>query len=283
MFTRPTREDSEPVTGAQTAALLEAAAAPVEPGSQPGETAALAAFRASCACTDARRPRMHTPLTPLRAVVAAAAGAGLLLTGGVAGAAGGMLPGAAQDKAHDMLAKIGVEVPGPNEHAAGHADTRGRSAKAPASGTARATEAEPTSGENGGASGKGETISELARTTESTGVAKGAEISEAASDGTSRAGQPMPSAAQEQPAATSDSGGEGAAEARADREEAASAGDQSGDHARVETPDNGGTDTAEDASAESLAGAPTDGTDIAESASGERSVAGSENRPPDLQ
>src|SRR4249919_1754814 len=57
--------------------------------------------------------------------VAVAAATMLIGTGGLAMA--GELPGAAQSMASSMLAKLGIDVPGPNEHAGDHADTRGAS------------------------------------------------------------------------------------------------------------------------------------------------------------
>jgi hypothetical protein len=82
-----------------------------------------------------------------------------------------------------VLARIGVTVPGPNAHSAQHADTRGRSHPT----QTQAPEAQPTA--HPSAHGKGAEISQLARTTTATGVAKGAEISTLASGGKSQAGQ----------------------------------------------------------------------------------------------
>ena len=106
--------------------LLSAAAAPSEPGPLPGEGAALAAFRSAQVPT--RRSSMLSSLIAAKAGVAAAIGAGVLLTGGVAAAATGTLPGAAQDTARDVLSNFGVTVPGSADASAGHADTRGKSA-----------------------------------------------------------------------------------------------------------------------------------------------------------
>lgn len=101
------------------ASLLRAAAAPSEPGPQPGEEAALAAFRAT------RQTIGRTPMrsTKMKAAFAAAVSAGVLLTGGVAAAAvTGTLPGAAQ---------LGFDTPDHavgGEHANSHASDRGVSA-----------------------------------------------------------------------------------------------------------------------------------------------------------
>src|SRR6185503_8713546 len=93
----------------RVAAVLAAAAAPTEPGPQPREAAALPAFR-TAAPTPNRRTRMFPPL---KAAAVAATATGALLTGGVAVAATGALPGAAQDTARTMLGTVGVTVPGP--------------------------------------------------------------------------------------------------------------------------------------------------------------------------
>jgi hypothetical protein len=92
------------------------------------------------------------------------------------------LPGAAQDVASEMLAKVGVTVPGPNSNAGDHPTVRGRSADAPI-----ANVTEPS--EDASSSGKGAEVSELATTTDLTGVEKGAAISTLASGGKSQAGQ----------------------------------------------------------------------------------------------
>ena len=108
----------------RVAVVLAAAAAPTEPGPQPGEAAALAAFR-TAAPTPNRRTRMFPSL---KAAAVAATATGALLTGGVAVAATGALPGAAQDTARTMLGTVGVTVPGPADAAGTHPATRGKSA-----------------------------------------------------------------------------------------------------------------------------------------------------------
>jgi hypothetical protein len=159
------------------------------------------------------------------------AGAVVVVTGGMAAAATGTLPGAAQDTASSVLAKVGVTVPGPDDHAAAHADSRGESTDATVSGgtfhgnalslALRAQHAahvkaadeagdeagddpadttedpgdssdDPSDGSDGSDAvpqGKGPAVSQLARTTTSTGAAKGAEISALASGGKSHAGR----------------------------------------------------------------------------------------------
>lgn len=163
--------------------LLQAAAAPAE-GPVAGEEAALAAFRAHNARPrhrSAGRRSMIRTLTTSKVAAVALAG-GLSLVGGVAAAATGTLPGAAQDTARDMLGHVGVTVPGTDDHAGTHADTRGGSTH-PAAADPAATPTHPSG------AGKGSTISELATTTDATGVDKGALISGTASGGKSHAGR----------------------------------------------------------------------------------------------
>jgi hypothetical protein len=138
-------------------------------------------------------------------------------------ASAGSLPGAAQDVASEMLAKVGITVPGANDSAGTHSDVRGSTG-------APVVPAHV---------GKGAEISELATTTDVTGVEKGAAISTAASGGKSQVEQHS----------------------------------ASGTGAPVETPNSGGTVTANTASA----GASSTGTQTADAASGGRSAAGSDN------
>jgi hypothetical protein len=103
-------------------ALLAAAAAP-DAGPQPGELAVLASYREIVLGTPslaARRHRRHLAVVALASTVVA-------LGGGVAAAATGSLPGAAQSTARSMLGVVGVHVPGPNKHAGTHPDERGAS------------------------------------------------------------------------------------------------------------------------------------------------------------
>ena len=132
----------------------------------------------------------------------------------------GSLPGAAQDIASNMLASVGVSVPGANSDAGDHPNVRGNSSDVAVT---------PSS------SDKGIEISQLATSTDLTGVEKGAAISTLASGGKSKAGQ---------------------------------------EHgAPVETPNTGGTGTAETASG----GQSSQGTATANAASDDHSVAGSDN------
>ena len=172
-------EDAPP--GYAGVASLLAAARPDDPASwPPREDAALESFviaaRTSPETTTRSPRRSSLHRLKLAATIATVA---LACTTGLAFA--GSLPGAAQDVASTMLAKVGVTVPGPNEHAGTHPRTRGSSSQ-------EATTTESTS-ETESTSGKGSEISQLATTTDLTGVEKGAAISTLASGGESQAGQ----------------------------------------------------------------------------------------------
>ena len=185
-ISRHRRDDAD--LDPRVAAVLAAAAAPTEPGPVPGEEEALAAFRAAVPMT--RRTRM---LPSIKAAAIAATATGALLTGGVAAAASGTLPGTAQDTAKTILGTVGVTVPGPSENAADNSTTRGRSADAHARNAARtAAAAEDTAAPTTAANEHGKAVSSLATTTELTGRDKGAAISELASNGKSKAGDEHP-------------------------------------------------------------------------------------------
>jgi len=191
--------------------------------SRESETVALLAAVVRSSQPKTRKPRRRSIVPRLRlatafATVALAGTTGLAFAGG--------LPGAAQDVASTMLAKVGVSVPGPNSNAGDHPNVRGKSSDAPVTSSN---------------SGKGSEISDLATSTDLTGVEKGAAISTVASGGQSQAGQHSQA-----------SGAHGAS---------------------VETPNSGGTGTADAASGEES----SQGTAIANAASDDHSVAGSEN------
>lgn len=222
-------EDAPPGYGG-VVELLEAAAAEAggaELAREPETVAAIRAALRSPVHEDVASPRRSLmPIALSRPRLAAiAAAAAFAATVGMASA--GSLPEAAQDVASDMLAKVGITVPGPNDNAGTHPGARNDSPTAPA------TPAE---------AGKGAEISELARTTHLTGVEKGAAVSTAASEGKSQAGQ------------HGSASGAGAG-------------------APVETPNGGGTGTADAASG----GKSSAGTATANAASGGRSAAGSGN------
>jgi hypothetical protein len=202
----PWRVADDPAADEAVMSLLRAARPSSPAGPVPGEAQVLAEFRA--AGHDLERPLMHRTRTRARVLIATAATAGMLTTAGAAAAATGTLPGAAQQTARDMLATLGVTVPGPDSHANGHADTRGNSdaARTSADQTSadqtsadqtstdqtsigRATTDQATPSAQPSSDGKGAEISSLAKTTTATGADKGAEISTLASGGKSQAGQ----------------------------------------------------------------------------------------------
>ena len=108
------------------AALLAAAAAPCEAGPQPGESIVLDAFRASVV-EAAGAPSLAVRRHRRRMAVVAATSTVVMLSSGIAAAATGSLPGAAQSTAKTVLGVIGVSVPGPDDHAGDHPKTRGQS------------------------------------------------------------------------------------------------------------------------------------------------------------
>jgi hypothetical protein len=169
------------------------------------------------------KPRRRSIVARLRLATAFAT---VALAGTTGLAFAGILPGAAQDVASSMFAKVGVSVPGPTSNAGDHPNVRGKSSDAPVTSSN---------------SGKGSEISNLATSTDLTGVEKGAAISTVASGGQSQAGQHSQA-----------SGAHGAS---------------------VETPNSGGTGTADTASGEES----SQGTAIANAASDDHSVAGSDN------
>jgi hypothetical protein len=154
-------------------------------GELDGEAAAVAQIITAITVAEAvpvtRRSVVHHR-SRVSLTIAVATGA-LALTSGLAFA--GELPGAAQDTAHNVLAKLGVSVPGPNSHAATHPEVRGNSTNVAAS------DQTPTGAPStDSAKGKGTLISALAHSTTATGRDKGATISTAASGGKSHAGNP---------------------------------------------------------------------------------------------
>ena len=209
---------------------------------------------------------MHT--TPLKTLAVTAASAGLLLSGGLAAANAGMLPGAAQEGIQDMLGTIGVDVPGANEHAVSHADTRGSSDEAvpTTAGGSDHPESLPD------AADFGQMIAELAKSTEG-GPEKGKLISEAAR------GDHGPAQMPEHPTA-GDHQAPAVGQAPATAGQAPEGSGQSGEHTPpVEAPNDGGTGTADGATTAQDDGASTHGTGTAADSSGGHSSAGSENRP----
>ena len=101
-------------------------------------------------------------------------------------AAAGVLPGAAQDTAAEALAKVGISVPGANEHSGDHPNTRGNSVDA---GTTT-NEANPASADT-----NADEIVAIATDSSIVGLDKGQAVSSLASDGHSRAGAEHPTSA----------------------------------------------------------------------------------------
>jgi hypothetical protein len=231
---------------AQVAQVLEAASAEPTPDELAREAKDVAMVVAAVQLSSSTRSmsprRSFMPFALSRPrITAAFVAAALACTAGLASA--GSLPGAAQDIASTMLAKLGVSVPGPNDHAGTHPSVRGKSG-APSDPVTRSD------------------IADLATTTELTGVDKGAVISGAASDGQSQAGNHGPASETSELGGTPNAGGTGTANA-------ASGGASS--H---------GTSTADAASGgHSSAGSANagEGQDTADSASSGHSSAGSEN------
>jgi len=247
-------ETPDPVLDARVRSVLDALAAPTEPGPLPGEVDAVAAFRAQ---HRTRRFPMSN-LSPFRVAVASAVGAGVFLTGGVAAAATGSLPGAAQDVAHDVIAALplGFEVPA-GEKAPEQADQRQADAEQADAEETDAEQVDTEDTEDAG-NGRGEEISGTATDPGTTGLDKGVAVSEEASEGKSRAGEQ---------GAPESAGQQADPEARTN----------SGDRAPVDTPNGGGTGTADDATTSMDDGASTNGTGTAGTKSGGRSGAGSDN------
>ena len=227
---------------ARVASLLEAASAPPSVEAPERETEIVAVLAAVVRSSShkqfpsPRRPFM--PLTLSRPRLAAVFAAAMLAcTAGLASA--GSLPGAAQDVAAAMLARIGVSVPGPNELSGTHPDLRSPSEE----GLAEVM--------------GGSEIAELATTTELEGVEKGAAVSTAASDGKSHAGQ-KGSAGQGSAHAgaagvpTPNEGGTGTADAASSGNSlhgTSTAGTASGGHSSAGSENaSGGQDTADTAS-----------------------------------
>jgi hypothetical protein len=232
---------------ANVARLLESAAA--EPTadelSREREVVAMvaAAVRSSSSIHSVSPRRFFMPVALSRPRIAAAfVAVTLACTAGLASA--GSLRGAAQDVASSMLAKVGISVPGPNEHAGTHPSVRGSSSDASSDAVTRSE------------------IAELATTTALTGVEKGAAISSAASDEKSQAGQRGSASGGSAPVDTPNSGGTGTADTASGGR--SSHGTSTADAAR------GGASSAGSGNASS-------GQETAESASGGHSSAGSDN------
>lgn len=161
-------EDAPP--GYADVAVLLAALEPPAPAELTPDAELLAHLAESPRSSPTAKTRTsRTSILPRFKLACALATFALIGTTGLALA--GSLPNAAQDIASTMLSKVGVSVRGPDSHAGTNGSVRGTS---------------PDVAQ--GPSATGAEISELATTTELTGVAKGAAISTLASGGMSRAG-----------------------------------------------------------------------------------------------
>jgi hypothetical protein len=207
--------DGLPVDGGaeSLASLMDALRVPGLEHELSDQAQSVAAFTAALgAAATVDRPR-RGPVKSRRyrfALSLALSGAALVATSGLAYA--GALPGAAQDTAKGVLAGLGVTVPGPNQHAGTHPDSRGNSAAAPGHAATTAGTGTDATGDTGSGKGKGAAISTLARTTTATGRDKGAIISTAASGGKSHAGNPPGQASAHHSTGTTDQGGTGTAD-----------------------------------------------------------------------
>lgn len=274
MFTiRYRPEATEPVADERVAALLDAAAAPTEAGPVPGEAAALAAFRASQQTRRSRGSRTHSARRPLRVAAAAVVGAGVLLTGGLTAAQAGMLPGAAQAIAQEMLENLQISVPGPDEHSDGHPQQRGSSADAP--GTTDSDGRGSAAGRRQPAVGKGSEVSGMAADGSDTGIDKGAEISKVASDGKSQAGEKGKAQAQDRPSGSAADGQAPVTTPNTSSTDRPGGTGGAQDTAPVTRPSSGGTGTGSTASG----GAADQGTGTADTATGARSAGGAADSP----
>lgn len=169
--------DDVPPAYTPVARLLEALRAPAQERELSGESAALAAF-AAVGPQPHPAPRTRASVWGLRKVkvVVASVVGGLTLTTGLAAA--GALPGPAQGFAADALSHVGITVPDPNADARGSGGT-GRGGDVDDSDVPPSTERPANHGAD---------VSDKARTTDAEGRDKGAEVSDAASNGKSRAG-----------------------------------------------------------------------------------------------
>ncbi|HET7356022.1 MAG TPA: hypothetical protein VFJ09_05025 [Nocardioidaceae bacterium] len=258
------RDIDDPAPDARVAAVLSAAAAPVEPGPLPGEEAALAAFGA--VHRRSGRNRMRS-LVPFKTGLAAAVGAGVLFTGGVAAAATtGSLPDPAQQTVQTALAHVGITVPGPNEHAGDHPNEHanlksGNAADHPTSTdgttdeTTTETNTETNTDQQDATDGqtKGSEISDLAKQDFPTGLDRGIEVSGKASNEKSQAGEDHGQAA-DHPTSTDQPTGD-----QTDSTDTEQSGDeQSSDEQSGDTEDGG--DAAQSTAGTASSGHSTGGT-----------------------
>jgi hypothetical protein len=193
--------DDVPPSARSVARVVEsvrANATEAELAGQPAAVATLTALIRRASLDDANPQR--TPMSKQRIFQFAAAGTigAMTLFSGLAAA--NALPGAAQSVASEVLGKVGVSVPNPDDHAGTHPGNRGESSSNVPDNTSTTSAAESSTTTS--TNGKGSEISGLAHSTTATGEDKGAVISGAASDGKSHAGEPHGTDASETPDTT---------------------------------------------------------------------------------
>jgi hypothetical protein len=177
-----TAYESVPIHYLPVAAVLAGVQQPSTEG-ELGDGRGTAMFRTHRVSTrPIRRSTVSRRLLGAKTLLAAGALTVASATG--AAAATGTLPGAAQDTAATVLAKIGITVPGPDSHSEEHPETHH-----PSSVTNGATSTSTTaSTSTTSADAKNETIVSLATDPAATGLDKGQAVSAVASDGHSQAG-----------------------------------------------------------------------------------------------
>jgi hypothetical protein len=196
------------------------------------------------------RSRMSTMLR----IKLATAGLAAALFASSSLAYAGVLPGAAQSTASDMLAKVGITVSGPNSHAGTHPNSRGQS-------TADANTADQPS-----AAGHGQTVSQLAKTTTDKGRAKGTSVAATASNGRSTTGRNT--------AATASNGHSTSGQ---DTAATASNGHSTSGQDTAATASNGHSTSGQDTAATASNGHSTSGHDAAATASNGHSTTGQDH------
>jgi hypothetical protein len=182
-------DESLPAAYRPVVAVLAGAQQPSTEGELADAAVAAAMFRTLRPSTRPT-PRSLMARRLLGAKTLLAAGALTVASATGAAAATGSLPGAAQDTAATVLARIGITVPGPDSHSDEHPDTRGRS-NSLTDDSATTSTTDSTSSTSSAA--KNETIVSLATDPSTTGIDKGQAVSAVASDGHSQAGTNGPS------------------------------------------------------------------------------------------
>jgi hypothetical protein len=122
--------DDAPPGYAGVSQLLAAAGAGLEMPESVPEMSTVAAMEAAvlghlASGTAHQEKKMLSKVLTIKAAAVMA----VALSAGTAAAATGSLPGGAQSTASVVLAKIGISVPGSNNHAKGHAGSHGKAAK----------------------------------------------------------------------------------------------------------------------------------------------------------